>query len=313
MVVDVLSLQPLEVRTIVVIGNFDGVHIGHQELLKKAKFYKKTEKLKIVALTFWPHPASVFGRDRESLLLMPLEERVRLLKLLGVDEVVVLEFSEALFSMSPEKFLNEVMVGKLRAGIVIVGEDFRFGKDRSGDVNFMKNYLAKFGVYVEIVKHVYHEGMPVSSTRIRRLVKEGRVEEVWHLLGRPYKLLGTVIKGASRGMVLGFPTANVIPENKVVPADGVYATFVDLGFAIYRGVTNVGKNPTFGGGIRSVETHILDFSGNLYGSKIGIFFVRRLREERKFATIDDLRKAIEKDVMEGRGWLEWERLAFGLF
>ncbi len=309
--VDIDKLSTLEGKRIVVIGNFDGVHIGHQELIRRAKYYRETEKLSITVLTFWPHPLNVLGRERGTLLLMPIEERLRMLKFFGVDEVVVLEFNRKLYSMEPEEFLQRVLIEKLRASIVIVGEDFRFGRERKGDVKLMKDYLTKRGIYLEVVKQVYHDGMPVSSTRIRRLLKEGKVEEVWYLLGRPYRLCGKVIHGAGRGRNLGFPTANLRPVNEIIPQDGVYATFVDLGDALYRGFTNIGRNPTFGDNQRSVETYVLDFSGDLYGKVIAIYFVKRLRGEMKFDTIEDLRKAIAGDIEEGRKYLEWERLSFG--
>lgn len=309
--VDVDRLSSVEGKRIVVIGNFDGVHIGHQELIRRAKYYRETERLAITVLTFWPHPLSVLGREKGTLLLMPIEERLRMLKFFGVDETVVLEFNENLYNMDPEEFLQRVLIEKLRASIVIVGEDFRFGKGRKGDVKLMRDYLTKRGIYLEVVKQVYYNGMPVSSTRIRRLLKEGKVEEVWYLLGRPYRVCGEVIHGAGRGRNLGFPTANIKPINEVIPQDGVYATFVDLGCALYRGLTNIGKNPTFGGNQRFVETYILDFSGDLYGKIIAIYFVKRLRGEKKFDTIEDLKKAITKDVEEGRKYLEWERLSFG--
>ncbi|MEO0278940.1 MAG: riboflavin biosynthesis protein RibF, partial [candidate division WOR-3 bacterium] len=211
----------------------------------------------------------------------------------------------------PSTFLDDVVIGKLRALIVVVGEDFRFGSGRKGDVKYMRQYLKTYGVYVEDVPQVSFGDVPVSSTRIRRLIREGKVEVAWQMLGRPYKVIGAVVRGKGRGRIIGFPTANIVPENEVIPKDGVYAVFVDLGDSLYKGVANIGNNPTFGDVERSLEIHLLGFFGDLYGARIGVYFARRLRGEKKFGTIEELKDAIRKDIFAMRSCLEWESLSFG--
>ena len=291
----------------VAIGNFDGVHIGHQALLKKVQELANKAGAIPVALTFHPHPLKVFRKGtREHFCLTPLEEKVRLLHVYGAKRVVVLEFNEALYTLTAKDFVKKVLLERLKAKAVVVGQNFRFGLGREGDVALMRTLAAEFGFEFYAHESVMWEGVPVSSTRIRRVLRQGDVKSASAMLGRPYKVIGRVVTGEGRGKLLGFPTANVEPENEVIPQNGVYATLVDIGGSLYKGVTNIGMKPTFNYTKLTVETHILDFDRDIYGERIGLFFIERLRDEMKFDSIDMLKRAIERDVKRGRKLLEWE-------
>lgn len=297
-------------KTSVAIGNFDGVHLGHQRLIKDALNAAEEKGLTPVALTFEPHPLKVLKPEAAPLLLSPLSEKVRIIRFLGMKHVVVLNFSEELFSLSPEEFAEEVLLRKLKAKFVVVGENFRFGKNREGDRERLVALGKRLGFEVFIQPPVISDGLPVSSTRIRRILKHGKVEEAWKLLGRPFKITGKVVKGEGRGRGLGFPTANVDAENELIPKTGVYAVFVEAEGRLLKGVANIGYNPTFGGEKLSIEAHIFDFSEDLYGKKIGIYLIKRLRSESRFANVNELIKAIERDVKCAKRILEWEVLSF---
>ncbi len=295
--------------TSIAIGNFDGVHLGHQKLIKKAIQEAENRNLTSIALTFEPHPLKVLKPDVSPLLLLPLSEKIRIIKFLGIDYIVVLNFSEEFSSLSPEKFAKEVLSERLKAKFVVVGENFRFGKNREGDKKDLVNLGKKLGFDAFIQPAVIIKGLPVSSTRIRRILKEGRIEEAWKLLGRPFKIVGKVIKGKGRGKKLGFPTANINVENELIPKTGVYAVFVEIDEKLLRGVMNIGYNPTFGEEKLSVEVHILDFNEEIYEKKIGVYLIKRLRNESRFANINELIKAIKRDVECAKRILEWDMLS----
>lgn len=292
---------------VVVIGNFDGVHKGHQNLVKTCLEKASELGCEAVALTFYPHPMKVF--DKYVQLLLPLNEKIRLLRLYGIQKIVVLEFEPSLYNLFPKDFVVEVLLKRLRARAVVVGENFRFGKGRCGDIHTFIEMGNKFGFEVCICSTVIVDGMPVSSTRIRRLLREGKVEDTWRLLGRPFKLVGKVIEGRKRGRKLGFPTANLDPQNEVIPKNGVYAGFADLGSSLRKCVINVGVKPTFCEKILTVEAYILDFHENLYGREIGLYFVKRLRDEKKFVNVEELKEAIEEDIKCSRELLDWDLLS----
>ncbi len=293
------------VPTSVAVGNFDGVHKGHQALVKKAKEFAKKDGLLCIALTFHPHPLKVFGREKR-LIITHLEEKVRLLKAYGADRVYVLKFDSELSNMAPETFVEEVLHKRLNCKALVVGQNFKFGRERSGNVETLKRLSTRYGFTFFAHPQVLVDGVPVSSTRVRRLVREGKVEEAARLLGRPYKVEGEVVKGKGRGKGLGFPTANVEPFNEVIPKNGVYAALVDLDSSLHKAVVNIGLKPTFGEEDYTIEAHILDFERDLYGKRVGIHFAFRLRAEKKFDNIEQLREAIGKDVERGRELLQWE-------
>jgi riboflavin kinase / FMN adenylyltransferase len=287
---------------VVALGNFDGVHLGHQKVLRLAVEEGRRRGMKVVAATFHPHPRAVLGAGEPPKLLTPLELRCEMLLRYGADEVWVIPFDAALSRKTPEQFVKDVLVGEGGAGVVVVGENFRFGHRAAGDFQDLLRFMGEAGGTAFAVQ-VRGAGMEseISSTRIRALVSGGEVTEAAGLLGRPYVLRGEVVVGDKRGRSIGFPTANVLPDvDAVIPARGVYAGFVRFGEEEYAACTNVGVAPTFGRAESRVEAHILDFEGDLYGRVVDVSFVKRIREERRFSGIDELTEQIQRDVDKAR-------------
>jgi riboflavin kinase/FMN adenylyltransferase len=286
----------------VALGNFDGVHLGHQEVLRRAVQEGRRKGLRVVAATFHPHPRAVLGAGDPPRLLTPAGLRREELLRHGADEVVEIPFDLELSRRSPEQFVRDVLVGEIGAEVVVVGENFRFGHRAVGQVDDLKRLMREAGgdaVAVEVRAVGGEAG--ISSTRIRALVSEGRVDKAAGLLGRPYVLRGEVVVGDRRGRTIGFPTANVLPDAEaVVPARGVYAGFVLVGDQKYNACTNVGVAPTFGRAESRVEAYLLDFDGDLYGRIVDVGFVRRIRGEKRFSGVDELKAQIHRDVEEAR-------------
>jgi riboflavin kinase/FMN adenylyltransferase len=287
---------------VVALGNFDGVHLGHREVLRRAVEEGRRRGMGIVAATFHPHPRYVLGAGEPPQLLTPMGLRREMLLRYGADEVVEIPFDVELSRKSPEQFVRDVLVGRVGAEVVVVGENFRFGHRAAGDIEDLRRLMREMGgeaVAVE-VRGVGEEA-GISSTRIRALVSEGLVEEAAGLLGRPYVLRGEVVVGDRRGRTIGFPTANVLPDAEaVVPARGVYAGFVLVGDAKYGACTNVGVAPTFGRSESRVEAYLLDFDGDLYGRLVDVGFTRRIRGEKKFSGVEELKAQIQSDVATAR-------------
>jgi len=255
-----------------------------------------------VAATFHPHPRSVVGVGEPPRLLTPLALRSDVLLRYGADDVVVIPFDLELSRKSPEQFVRDVLVGEIGASVVVVGENFRFGHRAAGDFRDLERLMREVGG-TGIAVGVRGAGMEgeISSTRIRTLISEGEVAEAAGLLGRPYLLRGEVVLGDQRGRLIGFPTANVMPDpSAVIPARGVYAGFVHVGDQRYAACTNVGVAPTFDRAESRVEAHLMDFDGDLYGRVVDVSFAKRIREERRFSGIDELTAQIRRDVAEAR-------------
>jgi riboflavin kinase / FMN adenylyltransferase len=291
------------VRGIVVaLGNFDGVHLGHQAVLQRAVEEGRRRGARVVAATFDPHPRSVLGsRVPPSLLMTPKVRREALLRY-GADAVWVIRFDDELSRKSPEEFVRDVLVGEIGAEAVVVGENFRFGHRAAGDVEDLGRLMRSFGgmAYTVAVQSEPGKG-EISSTHIRELIAEGEVGEAAKLLGRPYMLRGEVVVGDRRGRSIGFPTANVVPDPAVVvPARGVYGGFVRLGKLIHPACTNVGLAPTFERGESRIEAYLIDFEGDLYGRLVDVSFVQRIRPEKKFSGVDELKERITRDVEEAQ-------------
>jgi riboflavin kinase/FMN adenylyltransferase len=291
---------------VVALGNFDGVHLGHQEVLRRAEEEGRSRGMKVVAATFQPHPRSVLGAGDPPRLLTPIGLRREVLRRYGAEEVAEIPFDRDLSRKSPEQFVREVLVGDIGAGVVVVGENFRFGHKAAGDFGDLHRLMREMGgeaVAVEV--RAIGEEAGISSTWIRDLISEGRVEEAAGLLGRAYVLRGEVVVGDRRGRTIGFPTANVLPEAEaIVPAYGVYAGFVLVGNQEFAACTNVGVAPTFARAESRVEAYLLDFDGDLYGRIVDVGFTRRIRGEKKFSGIDELKGQIQRDVDEARRILE---------
>lgn len=291
----------------VTIGVFDGVHRGHQAVLAGvAARAVELGGLEQVVLTFDRHPRSVVDPASAPALLTSLDQRIELLEDLEIDVVGVLPFGQIRDS-SPDDFVSKILVGAFGARLLAVGADFRFGRGRSGDVESLRRAGTEYGFEVDAIDLSSASGMPISSTTIRSRVREGDVEAAADLLGRNFAIVGTVVMGDQRGRAIGFPTANVIPDPRfVVPKRGVYAAWVwidDRHSPRHPAVVNVGIRPTFGGDTEVVEAHLLDFDGDLYGRRIGIEMVSRLRDERAFDGVESLVAQIRVDADTARSLL----------
>lgn len=288
--------------SVVALGNFDGVHLGHQAVLRRAVEEGRRRGSRVVAATFDPHPRAVLAPGEQPKLLTTLELRREALLRYGVDEVRVIPFDEALSRKSPGEFVRDVLVGEIGAEAVVVGENFRFGHRAAGDVGDLGRLMRSYGGQACAVPVRSENGKAgISSTHIRQLVAGGEVEEAAKLLGRPYVLRGEVVAGDRRGSSIGFPTANVVPDPAVViPGWGVYAGFARVGKDLYAAAINVGVAPTFEGRESRVEAYLLDFQGDLYARVLDVGFVRRIRPEKRFSGVEELRAQIARDVEEVR-------------
>jgi riboflavin kinase/FMN adenylyltransferase len=290
------------VNSVVALGNFDGVHLGHQAVVRRAVEEGRRRGTKVVAATFDPHPRAVLAPGSEPRLLTTLEMRREELLGYGVDEVWAIRFDEALSRKSPEEFVRDVLVSEIGASAVVVGENFRFGYRAAGDFRELERLMRGFGGEAYAVPVRSEDGeAPISSTRIRRLVGEGEVSEAARLLGRSYVLRGEVVVGDKRGRTIGFPTANVVADPAlVVPARGVYAGFVRVGKDTYAACTNIGVAPTFERRESRVEAYLLGFEGDLYGREVDVSFLQRIREEKRFSGVEELKTQISRDVEAAR-------------
>lgn len=284
------------------IGVLDGVHMGHRALLSRLD-----PTMVPTVLTFEPHPVEVLRPGTPPRLITTIEERIELLDAAGVERVVVLDLTE-IKELPPEEFVGGLLVDRLDTGHLVVGDDFRFGRDRSGDVELLKALGTRLGFNVESIELIDEGEETVSSSRIRRLIEGGQVSEAAHLLGTPFRITNTVVDGDKRGSDIGFPTANLRPpDRKVIPATGIYACFVLVGDRRYDAAVSVGVRPTFGGGELLIEAFILDFEGDIYGEQITVEFVEYTRPELAFDGVDELVDQMNKDVSRVRGILETAR------
>jgi riboflavin kinase/FMN adenylyltransferase len=305
-IVSLESLGPLGwPKPAVTVGNFDGVHRGHQALvavvLEEARAMGGTP----VVLTFEPHPSRVLSPDRAPTALMTLSQRAEALSALGIERLAVLPFTPSLAEEGAEQFAGTVLNDTLGARVVVVGENFRFGKGRGGDLAALRTFGSARGFSVHGLEPVFYEGAPISSTRIRVALGRGSVEASAEMLGRSFFVDGTVTKGAGRGRTLGIPTANLDVVNETLPGAGVYACRATFrGRLLAPAVANLGRRPTFGAGATTVEAHILGFDGDLYGENFRLFFVKRLREERPFPGPAALVEQIRRDIAEAGRVLE---------
>ncbi|WP_456325524.1 bifunctional riboflavin kinase/FAD synthetase [Desulfonauticus submarinus] len=282
------------------IGNFDGVHIGHQTLIKKVCARAKAINATSVVVTFDPHPLRVLVDSKTPPFITLTEQKLQLISDLGVDYIFCIPFTKELASLEPKEFVKIYLVNGLKLKELIIGYDYAFGKNRKGNFNLLKKLGEEFGFRVEQLSPVMYKGAIVSSTRIRDLIQAGKVWEARPLLGRFYQVKGTVIEGKKRGARLLFPTANIALKDELFPKLGVYAVWVELDTNILPGVANIGYNPTFGNEYLSVEVHILNFNQNIYGKTINVHFVQRLRNEKKFSSIQELKQQIQKDILLGK-------------
>jgi riboflavin kinase/FMN adenylyltransferase len=288
----------------VAIGNFDGVHLGHVALAAATVERARALGGQPLVLSFDPHPARVLRPDGAPATLYTLRQRAELLGELGIEGLVVLPFDAERGRQPPDAFVEEVLVGRLGAGTVVVGEQFRFGRGRAGDVDLLRRAGERYGFSVAAIPPVALDGAPVSSSRVRDLLGRGEVRLAARLLSRPFFLEGRVVPGDGRGRTIGVPTANIEVENETLPAPGVYAGLAgEGGSALGACALNVGVRPTFGGGALLVEAHVLDFDEDLYGRRLRIALIERLREERRFTSVEALVTQIRDDVGRTRAVL----------
>jgi riboflavin kinase/FMN adenylyltransferase len=292
--------RPAEWRQpVVAVGNFDGLHRGHLKIIDRVCRQAGEHALTPLVLTFDPHPPRVVRPDKAPLLLMTQAQKLQAIREAGIRDIAVVRFTHEVSQWAPERFVEAVLVDWLRASEVWVGGNFLFGRDRLGNFTLLRALGQQYGFRTEKIDPVRYKDFVVSSTRARRLVAEGRVDEAGALLGHPFTLAGCVVDGDGRGRTLGFPTANIATENELLPPHGVYATVTRVGSAMHASVTNIGVRPTFGAG-HSIETHLLDVDVDLYGAPVGLAFVMRLRDERAFADTAALQAQIAADCARAR-------------
>ena len=298
-------------RTAVTIGNFDGVHIGHQAILKRVCGHAHAAGEMSAVLTFYPHPAQVLRPNEAPSLLETIEQRIERLDQAGMDAVLVMRFTRELAQLSPQEFAETFLAQTMRAAVVLVGENFRFGHKQAGDVNVLRELGQRLGFAVELVAPVSEAiggaRVVVSSSAIRAAVREGRVEDADRLLGRPFALAGEIRTGTGIGRKLVVPTLNLATEQETLPKLGVYATETRVAGRDYRSVTNVGMRPTFDGVKLAIETHLFDFNENLTSGPMTIRFRARIRDEKKFPGPEELKQQILRDIESAKTYLAVSR------
>ena len=289
------------IQPVLALGNFDGVHRGHRKILDRVCRVAGERGATAVVMTFDPHPPRVVRPDKAPPLLMTIAQRLEAIAAAGVQGAAIVRFTAELSRWDPETFVETVLVDWLRVAEVWVGANFLFGHDRAGTFSLLRTLGIRYGFKAEKIDPVRYKDFVVSSTRIRRLVSEGRIDEAGALLGHAYYIDGSVVHGDHRGRTLGFPTANVSTDNELLPPHGVYATTTTIDGVVHASVTNVGVRPTVdSSGRTSVETHLFDFDRDLYDRSIRVGFVQRLRDERAFDGLDALRSQIAADCARAR-------------
>ena len=288
--------------TVLTIGTFDGVHLGHQKIIERVVTTARQEGLLATIFTFFPHPRMVVQHDKSLKLILTLEEKKQLLQRLGVDLLVVQPFNEAFAQLTAEEFVSTILVQHLNVKKVIIGYDHRFGRNRTANISDMRLFGEKYGFAVEEISVQEVDEVSVSSTKIREALNKGDVTTAEHYLGTPYSLTGTVVHGLKLGRTLGYPTANiqVTEDYKLIPKDGVYAVYSYIGERKVYGMMSIGKNPTIEGKGASIEVYFFDFNGDLYDRELTIYFLKYLREERKFSSVALLKKQLQDDETTAR-------------
>ena len=280
-----------------VIGNFDGVHRGHLEVLKNAKEFSSKSNLPLSVLTFDPHPREFFSKEKTNFLLQTVLDKAEVLSKNNIDYLINLKFDDLLSELSPEQFVEKVLSESLSLKHIFVGKDFKFGKDRAGDINSLKSFGLKYRIGLSSIKLKNQDGTSISSTKIRNNLKKGKIKEANELLGRPYMISGLVIEGDKRGRQIGFPTANISLGKLIRPAFGVYAVLIEgIENKVLRGIANIGRRPTVNDRGVLLEVNIFDFNEDIYGKKIFISLIDFIRDEKKFDGIENLKKQIVMDV-----------------
>lgn len=295
-------------NAVVTIGNFDGVHLGHREIFRKLKREAADIGGVSVVVTFDPHPLKVLPTPRSVTLINTVEEKITLIEASGVDYLVIIPFTMAFAAIAAEEFVRNVLLARLGMKRLVIGHDYAFGRNREGNVNLLRRLGNGLSFVVEELAPITDGKVVYSSSLIRSMILAGEVAAVVHFLGRNFSVAGRVVHGEKRGKLLGFPTANIATDKELIPVDGVYAVKVRIADTLYDGACNIGNNPTFHGGQRTVEVFIFDFAGELYGEEVRVYFFERLRGEEKFATVEELVAAITRDVAQCRRILSERQL-----
>lgn len=299
-----LALISPKRSTALTIGVFDGVHLGHQLLIDKVKEKAAANNLESIVVTFLHHPRLILGHQSHITFITSIEERVKLLKNLGVSHVVTLSFTHELARLSAPEYIK-LMMQYLKMRELVVGPDFALGRGREGNIHSLRSLGDELGFGIEVVPPLLYQGEVISSTAVRGALARGEINKINKFLGRRFTLNGQVEHGDSRGKTLGYPTANLIPEEEqALPADGVYAAYAIIDKHNYKAVLNIGVRPTFRGEHRLIEVHIMDFSSNIYGQELTVELVDRLRDEMKFPGPEELKAQMSKDVELAKVLLE---------
>jgi riboflavin kinase/FMN adenylyltransferase len=283
--------------TVLTLGVFDGLHLGHQLIMQTVVERARAVGAVPTVITFEPHPRAVLHPESAPPLLQTFDQKIEALGVLGIEQTIVIHFDESFAQIRAEDFLSDVVVDRLHAKEIYLGRGFAFGHNREGNIELLRQVSDRLGFRADEVPEVRLRGRRVSSSRIRELLQEGQVNLARRMLGRPYGVEGRVVRGAERGATLGFPTANLHPQNRVIPRGGVYVTATLIAGQWRRSVTNIGTRPTFERTAQSsIETFVMGWSGDLYGDVVRVRFLHRLRAEKKFDSVDDLKSQIAADV-----------------
>lgn len=283
---------------VVTSGTFDGVHLGHQKILRRLKELATRRQGETVLLTYWPHPRLILQPENNGLrLLTTLTEKIKLLEEKGVDHLIILPFTKDLSQMSSEEFIRKILMEKIHTKTLVIGYDHKFGKNREGSFEYLKSHSHLFGFDIEEISRQDVDDLAVSSTKIRTALALGDIATASKYLGRPYVLSGQVIKGQQIGRSIGFPTANidVTDKYKLLPRDGAYAVYAEVGKIQYKAILNIGDRPTVDGKKKTIEAHLIDFDGDVYGEELSISFVEFLREEVRFESLNALKHQLVID------------------
>jgi len=291
------EFKPLEFA-VVTSGTFDGVHIGHRKILERVKKIAKDNNGQSVIITFWPHPRLVLFPDQQDLrLLTTLEEKEELIQELEIDHLLKIPFTREFSELSSQQFIEEVLIKRINTKKLVIGYDHRFGRNREGSFEHLQQNSQKYGFEVEEIPRQEIENVAVSSTKIRKAIVEGKIEEANEYLGREYSFSGIVIKGEMVGRVIGFPTANIEITNpyKLIPADGIYAARVLSKHKNFLGMLYIGNRPTLNGSTRSIEVNIFDFNQNIYGEVLKVSLVKRIRDDAVYSNLEELKIQLAED------------------
>ncbi|MFN2500757.1 MAG: bifunctional riboflavin kinase/FAD synthetase [Pyrinomonadaceae bacterium] len=291
--------------TVLTLGVFDGLHLGHQRIMRTVVDRAAATGTVATAITFDPHPRAVLHPESAPPLLQTLDQRLANFEVLGIKQAIVIAFTHEFAGQPAEDFLSNIVRERLHAKEVYLGKGFAFGRDRGGNIDLLRSMSEKLGFVADEVDEVTLRGRRISSSEVRRLLAEGRVNLARRMLGRPYGVEGVIIRGNRRGHTIGFPTANLKPHNRVIPRFGVYASATLIDGSWRSSITNIGVRPTFETETEpSIETYVFDFDGDLYGDVLRVRFLHRIRDERKFSGIDELKAQIEKDTGRARNYFK---------